>query len=57
MANESRRATVHLMMAQGMSIRAIAESLGVAKSTVGDWVATSISNKDVCPDSHNQVSG
>lgn len=47
MANESRRATVHLMIAQGMSIRAIAESLGVAKSTVGDWVATSI----------NQVSG
>jgi hypothetical protein len=36
-AGEDKRASARLMRAQGMSLRAIAEALGVPKSTVGDW--------------------
>jgi hypothetical protein len=35
--SEDKRASARLMRAQGMSLRAIAEALGVPKSTVGDW--------------------
>jgi hypothetical protein len=36
--NEEKRATARLMRASGTTIRAIAESLGVGSSTVGDWL-------------------
>jgi hypothetical protein len=35
--SEDKRASARLMRAQGMSVREIAEALGVPKSTVGDW--------------------
>lgn len=34
-----KRASAWLMKQAGHSIRAIAEALGVGKSTVGDWVS------------------
>jgi hypothetical protein len=37
--NEQKRVTARLMAAQGMSIRAIAEALGVGKSTIDRWLA------------------
>jgi hypothetical protein len=39
LASEDKRASARLMHAQGHSIRQIAETLGVGKSTVGDWVS------------------
>ena len=38
-ASENRRSSALLMRSQGLSIRAIAAELGVAKSTVSDWVS------------------
>lgn len=39
MAFAEERASARLMRAQGLSVRAIAERLGVPRSTVGDWVS------------------
>lgn len=36
--NADKRASARLMAAQGYSIRAIAQALGVGKSSVGDWL-------------------
>jgi hypothetical protein len=45
-ASEDKRASARLMRAQGMSLRAIAEALGVPKSTVGVWCgAGEVSNE------------
>ena len=38
-ATEQQRATARLLRSKGMSIRAIADELGVAKSTASDWVS------------------
>lgn len=38
-ASEEKRESARLMRAQGQSIRAIAEALGVGRSTVHDWVS------------------
>lgn len=38
LSSEQDRATARLMRAQGTSIRAIADALGVPRSTVHDWV-------------------
>lgn len=38
-ASEYKRASARLMKQAGHSVRAIAEALGVGKSTVGDWVS------------------
>ncbi|RZA16687.1 MAG: DNA primase, partial [Proteobacteria bacterium] len=37
--NEDKRASARLMAANGMSIRSIADELGVGKSTVARWVS------------------
>lgn len=37
--NESKRATARLMVAKGMSLRAVADELDVGKSTVSRWVS------------------
>jgi hypothetical protein len=37
-ANEDKRASARIMAAAGMSVRAIAQELGVGKSTVSDWL-------------------
>lgn len=37
--NESKRATARLMVAKGMSLRAVADQLEVGKSTVARWVS------------------
>lgn len=39
LANEDKRASARLMAASGLSVRAIAASLAVPKSTVADWVS------------------
>jgi len=38
-STEQQRATARMLRAKGMSIRAIADELGAAKSTVSDWVS------------------
>ena len=38
-SNESKQASARIMAAKGMTIRAIAEELGISKSTVGRWVS------------------
>jgi hypothetical protein len=37
--NADKREDARMMRVQGQSIRAIAKALGVARSTVGDWVS------------------
>lgn len=40
-ASEEQRASAKLMHSQGYSVRAIAQALGVPRSSVGDWLADS----------------
>ena len=37
--NEDKKASARIMAVKGMTIRAIAEELGISKSTVARWVS------------------